>query len=162
MHLRSKRLPFFQHIVPLSQRWREEVVRLNVMRDVTLRDLISKEAAFPIAEDGWREEGLFLVDLSLNVILSEGVIGESAVAGTKCYRIFRRRGAPCPRCAALETIRDGIPHSVFFETGGRHGRKRFRIDALPVRDGENIIWGVVERVLRDVKEETAAERRKED
>ena len=138
------------------------MVRLNTMRDVTLRELILNEAVFPVADDGWREEGLFMVDLGLNVVLSEGSLAESAEAGGKCYRIFRRRTAACHRCAALETIRDGTPHSVFFESGVRHGKKRFRIDAFPIRDGQNTIWGVVERVLRDVKEETAAERRKED
>lgn len=138
------------------------MVRLNATSDMTLRELISKETAFPVADDGWREEGLFMVDLGLNVVLSEGPLAESAGAGGKCYRIFRRRTAACHKCAALETIRDGTPHSVFCETGGRRGRKRFRIDAFPVRDGQNAIWGVVERVMRDVKEETAAERRKED
>ncbi len=132
------------------------------MRDMKLRDLISKEAAFPIAEDGWREEGLFMMDLNMNVVLSEGSLAESAGAGGKCYGIFRRRRAACHRCAALETMRDGMPHSVFFESGGRRERKRFRIDTLPVRDGEHVVWGVVERVLRDAREEKTAIRRKED
>ena len=132
------------------------------MSGVSLRELISQETAFPVADEGWREEWIFMVDLSLNVVLSEGPLAESAAPGGKCYRIFRRRNAACHRCAALEAIRDGMPHSVFLETGGRHGKKRFRIDAFPLRDGNNVIWGVVERVLRDVKAETAAERRKED
>ena len=132
------------------------------MSDASLRELISKETAFPVVDEGWREEWIFMVDLSLNVVLSEGPLAESAAPGGKCYRIFRRRNAACHRCAALEAIRDGMPHSVFLETGGRHGKKRFRIDAFPVRDGNNVIWGVVERVLRDVREKTAAERRKED
>ena len=97
------------------------MVRLNAMSNMTLRELISKETAFPVADDGWREEGLFMVDLGLNVVLSEGPLVESAGAGGKCYRIFRRRTAACHKCAALETIRDGTPHSVFLETGGRAG-----------------------------------------
>jgi hypothetical protein len=91
-------------------------------------------------EDGWREVGFLLVDLSLNIVMTEGDIKEKSKAGEKCYRLLYGRRAPCRKCAAAETFRDGEQHSVICERG--RGRTRIRC-----RDAAGRLWGAVERIF---------------
>jgi hypothetical protein len=108
-------------------------------------------------EEGWREIGLCLVDLGLNVVMREGRIGDVGAEGEKCYRAFHGRRAPCRGCAATETIRDGEPHSSVCERGWRGTRTRCRVDAYPVRDATGVLWGVVERIFEGVSRQKKAE-----
>ena len=101
----------------------------------------------PAVEDGWREVGFLLVDLSLNIVMTEGDITEKSKAGEKCYRLLYGRRAPCRKCAAAETFRDGEQHSVICERGRGRTRIRCRADAYPIRDAAGRLWGAVERIF---------------
>ena len=101
----------------------------------------------PAVEDGWREVGFLLVDLSLNIVRTEGDIKEKSETGEKCRRIFHGRRTPCWKSAAAETFRDGEQHSVMCERGRGRTRIRCRADAYPVRDAAGRLWGAVERIF---------------
>ena len=75
--------------------------------ETNLREMAGE---LPALEEGWREVGFRLVDLSLNVVMTDGASDEAAGTGEKCYRTFYGRRAPCRKCAAAETFRDGAPH----------------------------------------------------
>jgi hypothetical protein len=167
MNLCANGLSFFGLPVLYSQYDRREVEILDSGRETILRTLASALSTNGAKENGWQETALFLVDLSLNVIVSEGSVREGETlgeetAGQKCYRVFHRRRAPCRKCATLETMRDGMPHTLFTETGGRKKRTRYRIDTFPIRDGAGKIWGVAERVFREMEKETLSKKEKEE
>ncbi len=126
--------------------------------ETSLREMAGE---LPAAEDGWREVGLRLVDLSLNVVMTEGAAKEPEGIGEKCYRIFYGRRAPCRKCAAAETFRDGEPHSAICERGWGRSRTRFRTETYPVRDATGTLWGVVERVFEETARRKKTKHRKE-
>ena len=115
----------------------------------------------PAVEDGWREVGFLLVDLSLNIVMTEGDIKEKSEAGEKCYRLLHGRRAPCRKCAAAETFRDGAPHSSLCERGWGRLRTRFRTETYPVCDAAGRVWGVIERISEETAPPKAAKHRKE-
>ena len=115
----------------------------------------------PSVEDGWREIGFRLVDLSLSIVMTEGAAEGSAGTGEKCYRTFSGRRAPCRKCAAAETFRDGAPHSTICERGWGRSRTRFRTETYPVRDATGMIWGAVERISEETARQEKTKRRKE-
>ena len=112
-------------------------------------------------EDGWREVGFLLVDLSLNIVITEGDIKEKSETGEKCRRIFHSRGTPFWKSAAAETFRDGKPHSVVCERGRGKTKIRCRADAYPIRDATGMLWGVVDRIFEETPRPDTAIQRKE-
>ena len=115
-----------------------------ITSETSLREMAGE---LPAVEDGWREVGFLLVDLSLNIVMTEGDIKEKSETGEKCRRIFHGRRTPCWKSAAAETFRDGEQHSVMCERGRGRTRIRCRADAYPVRDAAGRLWGAVERIF---------------
>ena len=126
--------------------------------ETNLREMAGE---LPALDDGWREVGFRLVDLSLNVVMTEGAADEAAGTGEKCYRTFYGRRAPCRKCAAAETFRDGAPHSSLCERGWGRMRTRFRTETYPVCDAAGRVWGAVERISEETAPPKAAKHRKE-
>ena len=126
--------------------------------ETTLREMAGE---LPAVEDEWREVAFRLVDLGLNVVMTEGAAGDTAGTGEKCYRTFYGRRAPCRKCAAAETFRDGAPHSAICERGWGRSRTRFRTETYPVCDAEGRVWGAVERILEETARPKATKHRKE-
>ena len=125
--------------------------------ETNLREMAGE---LPALEEGWREVGFRLVDLSLNVVMTEGAADEAAGTGEKCYRTFYGRRAPCRKCAAAETFRDGAPRSVICERGRGRTKVRCRADAYPVRDAAGLLWGVIERIFEETPRPEKTKQRK--
>lgn len=115
----------------------------------------------PAVEDGWREVGFLLVDLSLNIVMAEGEINGTSEAGENCRRIFHSRRTPCWKSAAAETFRDGVPRSVICERGRGRTKIRCRADAYPIRDAAETLWGVIERIFEEAARPETTKGRKE-
>ena len=126
--------------------------------ETNLREMAGE---LPAVEDGWREVAFRLVDLGLNVVMTEGAAGDAAGTREKCYRTYYGRRAPCRKCAAAETFRDGTPHSTVCERGWGQSRTRFRNETHPVCDAEGRVWGVIERISEETARPKAAKHRKE-
>ena len=122
MKKRAKGLSCGENALPYTQ---EHEGGDPINGETSLREMAGE---LPAVEDGWREVGFLLVDLSLNIVMTEGDIKEKSEAGEKCYRLLHGRRAPCRKCAAAETFRDGAPRSVICERG--RGRTKVRCAKL--------------------------------
>ena len=146
MKKRAKGLSCGENALPYTQ---EHEGGDPINGETSLREMAGE---LPAVEDGWREVGFLLVDLSLNIVMTEGDIKEKSETGEKCRRIFHGRRTPCWKSAAAETFRDGEPRSVICERGRGKTKIRCRADAYPVRDAAGLLWGAVERIFEETTE----------
>ena len=154
MKKREKGLSCGENALPYTQ---EHEGGDPINGETSLREMAGE---LPAVEDGWREVGFLLVDLSLNIVMTEGDIKEKSEAGEKCYRLLHGRRAPCRKCAAAETFRDGAPRSVICERGRGRTKVRCRADAYPVRDAAGLLWGVIERIFEETPRPENTKQRK--
>jgi len=95
------------------------------------------------------QDGITVLDCDLNVILvnrsmEQMFATQMPVVGKKCYSIYRKRGAPCPRCPSLLALATGDTHSdvIPYPSEG-HPKRWIDVSTFPLKNPGGRVVGII-------------------